>query len=248
MIIYPAIDLRQGRCVRLQQGLPSAQVVFSEEPAVVARRWAAQGAEWLHVVNLDGALGEGGQRNLAALDEILAAVDLPVQFGGGIRTLEDAQALVARGVSRVVLGTAAVAHPEVVVQALMRLEPDQVAVGIDARDGRVAIHGWQNLTEVPALTLGMRMARLGVPRLVYTDVSRDGMLAGVNLDATVQMARTTGLSVTASGGVASIEDIRSLAGHRSQGIDGVIVGMALYRNAIDLSEAIAVAQGESNAR
>lgn len=247
MIIYPAIDLRQGRCVRLQQGSPDAETVFADDPVDAALRWAAEGAEWLHVVNLDGALGDGGMENLHALGRVLSAVDVPVQFGGGVRSVRDVRALLDLGVSRVVLGTAAVSQPEVVVEALMRVSPDQLAVGIDARDGRVAIHGWRDVTEIDAVTLGRRMARLGVARLVYTDVSRDGMLTGINLDATREMARETGLSITASGGVASIADIKALVTHRSEGIDGVIVGMALYRGTINLSQALHVAKGVEHA-
>jgi len=247
MIIYPAIDLRQGRCVRLQQGSPDAESVFAADPVDAARRWATEGARWLHVVNLDGALGDGGLENLRALERILSAVDVPVQFGGGVRSTKDVLSLLSAGVSRVVLGTVAVSQPEVVVETLMRVTPDQVAVGIDARGGRVAIHGWRDVTEVDAVTLGRRMARLGVARLVYTDVTRDGMLTGINLQATREMARETGLSITASGGVASIVDIEALVAHRSEGIDGVIIGMALYRGTIDLAQALQVAQGEEHA-
>jgi len=247
MIVYPAIDLRRGRCVRLRQGRPEAESVFADDPAVAARRWAAQGAEWLHVVNLDGALGETGHENLAALDRILAAVEIPVQFGGGLRSSEDALHLLDQGVSRVILGTVAVSHPEVVIETLMRTSPDQVAVGIDARQGRVAIHGWREVAEIDAVSLGLRMARLGVERLVYTDVSRDGMLAGVNLEDTLTLARETALSIIASGGVATLQDIAQLAEHRNEGIDGVIVGMALYCGQIDLAEALRVAKGAGDA-
>jgi len=246
MIIYPAIDLRQGRCVRLQQGSPDAESVFAADPVDAARRWAAEGAEWLHVVNLDGALGQSGQENLRALQRILSAADVPVQFGGGVRSAKDVCALLDLGVSRVVLGTVAVSQPEVIVETLMRVSPDQLAVGIDARDGRVAIHGWRDVTEIDAVTLGRRMARLGVARLVYTDVSRDGMLTGINLDATREMARETGLSITASGGVASIADIEALVAHRSEGIDGVIIGMALYRGTIGLAQALKIARGDEH--
>ncbi len=246
MIIYPAIDLRHGRCVRLQQGLPDAEIVFADDPVDAARRWVAEGAEWLHVVNLDGALGDRALENVLALERILSAVDVPVQFGGGVRSTKDVLALLAAGVSRVVLGTVAVSQPEVVVETLMRVSPDQVAVGIDARNGRVAIRGWRDVTQIDALTLGRRMARLGVARLVYTDVARDGMLTGVNLDATRELARETGLSITASGGVASIADIEALVAHRSEGIDGVIIGMALYRGTIELAQALSIARGDEH--
>ncbi|MFO7696249.1 MAG: 1-(5-phosphoribosyl)-5-[(5-phosphoribosylamino)methylideneamino]imidazole-4-carboxamide isomerase [Anaerolineae bacterium] len=247
MIVYPAIDLRRGRCVRLQQGSTDAEIVFADDPVDAAQRWAAEGTQWLHVVNLDGALGEGGRENLRALERILAAVTVPVQFGGGLRSASDALRLLELGVSRVVLGTVAVSQPEVVVETLMRVSPDQVAVGIDARLGRVAIHGWRDVTDMPAVTLGRRMARLGVERLIYTDVARDGMLTGVNLEDTRDMARETGLSIIASGGVASIEDITALMAHRNEGIDGVIIGMALYRGTIDLRQALKVAGGAEDA-
>jgi phosphoribosylformimino-5-aminoimidazole carboxamide ribotide isomerase len=247
MIIYPAIDLRHGRCVRLKQGSPDAEIVFDDDPVEAARRWVSLGAQWLHVVNLDGALGDDGQENVAALERILAAVDVPVQFGGGMRTAKDALRVLAQGVSRVVLGTVAVAHPEVVVETLLRASADQVAVGIDARQGQIAIHGWRDTTEISAVALGRTMARLGVERLIYTDVARDGMLSGVNLAETRDLARETGLSIIASGGVASIEDIITLTAHRSEGIDGVIIGMALYQGKVDLTEALQVAKGAEDA-
>ncbi|MHB1318307.1 MAG: 1-(5-phosphoribosyl)-5-[(5-phosphoribosylamino)methylideneamino]imidazole-4-carboxamide isomerase [Anaerolineae bacterium] len=247
MIIYPAIDLRRGRCVRLQQGSIDAETVFDDDPVQAALRWVAQGAQWLHIVNLDGALGEGGRENLEALKRILSELKVPVQFGGGLRSASDAFRLLDSGVSRVVLGTVAVSRPEVVVETLMRVSPDRVAVGIDARLGRVAIHGWRDVTDMPAVTLGRRMARLGVERLVYTDVARDGMLTGVNLEETREMARETGLSIIASGGVASIDDVAALRAHRNEGIDGVIIGMALYRGTINLPQALQIALGGKDA-
>jgi len=248
MIIYPAIDLRRGRCVRLRQGSVDAETVFADDPVDAAARWENEGAQWLHLVNLDGALGDSAQENLEALRRILAAVHVPIQFGGGLRSTADALTLLDMGVSRVILGTVAVSRPEVVVEALMRAQPDQVAVGIDARAGRVAIHGWRDVTEVPAVQLGRRMARLGVERVVYTDVSRDGMLAGINLAETREMARETGLSVIASGGVATTKDLSDLMKHRDEGIDGVIVGMALYRGTIELAQALEIAKGVADAR
>jgi len=242
MIIYPAIDLRSGRCVRLQQGDAAAETVFSADPAATARRWAAEGAEWLHVVNLDGALGENSQRNLDALQSILAAVTLPVQFGGGLRSVADVDRLLGLGVTRVVLGTVAVRQPEVVTEAIARHGAERIAVGIDARDGRVATHGWTDTSEVEATVLAAHMATLGVRRVVYTDIARDGMLTGVNVEATAHLARTAGLSVIASGGVASLEDIRALAAHQADGIEGVIIGMALYRGAVQLSQALSLAR------
>ncbi len=240
MIVYPAIDLRGGRCVRLRQGDLQQETVFADDPVLAARRWAAEGAEWLHVVNLDGAVGRSGEANLAALRRIRAAVDLPIQFGGGLRTPEDIDLVLGLGVSRAILGTVAVRQPEVVKEALARHGAEQVIVGIDARDGRVAIHGWLDVSDVDAAELGRRMKGLGVTRVVYTDVARDGMLEGLNVASTVALARQTGLRVIASGGVASLEDLALLAAHTADGVDGVIIGMALYQERVRLAEAIAL--------
>jgi phosphoribosylformimino-5-aminoimidazole carboxamide ribotide isomerase len=236
MIVYPAIDLRKGRCVRLQQGDAAAETVFADDPADAARRWASEGAEWLHVVNLDGALGETGAANLIALRRILAAVGLPVQFGGGLRSLEDIAALLELGVTRVVLGTVAVREPEIVQSAIERFGSERVAVGIDARAGLVAVQGWRDLSTVRAADLGLQMRVLGVERVIYTDIARDGMLTGVNVEATVALAQATGLGVIASGGVASLEDLVRLRATGS--IEGVIIGQALYTGAVSLPEAI----------
>ena len=249
--IFPAIDLRQGRVVRLRQGDPAAQTVYGDDPAAVARAWAGQGAEWLHVVNLDGALtprpplpdmGEG-EVNLRRLAEVRAAVDLPIQFGGGLRTVEDVARVLELGATRVVLGTVAVRRPEVVAQALARFGPEQIVVGLDARDGWVAVHGWRETSALDVLTVARRMRDLGVRRVVYTDIGRDGTMTGVNLNATVALARDSDLEVIASGGVASLDDIRRLAAHAADGIAGVIVGQALYTGAVELRQAIAVGSG-----
>ena len=240
MIIYPAIDLRGGRCVRLQQGDFARETVYADDPVEAAGRWAAEGAAWLHVVNLDGALGRSGEANLAALARIRRAVDLPIQFGGGLRSVEDVDRVLGLGVARVILGTVAIREPEVVREALARYGAERIAVGIDARDGRVAIAGWVDVSEVEAVDLGRRMAALGVQRVVYTDVARDGMLTGPNVPATAALARETGLRVIASGGVSSLDDLEQLAAHAADGIDGVIVGMALYEGRLTLPEALAL--------
>jgi phosphoribosylformimino-5-aminoimidazole carboxamide ribotide isomerase len=245
MIVYPAIDLRQGRCVRLQQGDFATETVFADDPTEVARRWAAEGAQWIHVVNLDGALGESATANLAALGRILAAVGIPVQFGGGVRSVDDVARLLDMGVARVILGTVAVRQPRVVEAALAAHDSERVLVGIDARQGRVTIHGWLEASEVEAADLAKRMAALGVRRIVYTDVQRDGMLQGVNIEATRQLAQASGLSVIASGGVASLEDLRALKACEQDGIEGVIIGMALYRGAIRLADALTIAAGDA---
>ncbi|NLD74948.1 MAG: 1-(5-phosphoribosyl)-5-[(5-phosphoribosylamino)methylideneamino]imidazole-4-carboxamide isomerase [Chloroflexi bacterium] len=240
MIIYPAIDLRGGRCVRLQQGDFARETVYADDPVEAAGRWAAEGAAWLHVVNLDGALGRSGEANLAALARIRRAVDLPIQFGGGLRSVEDVDRVLDLGVARIILGTVAIREPEVVREALARYGAERIAVGIDARDGRVAISGWVDVSEVEAVDLGRRMAALGVQRVVYTDVARDGMLTGPNVPATAALARETGLRVIASGGVSSLDDLEQLAAHAADGIDGVIVGMALYEGRLTLPEALAL--------
>ena len=241
MIVYPAIDLRRGRCVRLQQGDAEAETIFADDPAAMARYWAAEGAEWLHLVNLDGALGEAGTENLAALERILAAVDLPTQFGGGVRSVEDVARLLGMGISRVILGTVAVRDPAIVEQALGQYGPERVCIGIDARDGYVAVHGWRETSTITAVDLARRMRDVGVRRVVYTDVRRDGMLSGVDTAGTVALAEATGLSLIASGGVASLDDIRELKAVEDKGIEGVIIGMALYRGAFQLSEALRIA-------
>lgn len=258
-IIYPAIDLRRGQVVRLRQGDPAAQTTFGDDPAAVARRWAERGAEWLHVVNLDGAFTpsrqsqDSGQEqclnpdlrldlspNLKRLAEIRAATSLPIQFGGGLRTLDDVALALELGATRVVLGTVAVRQPQIVADAVARFGAERIVVGIDARDGVVATHGWQEISALDALTVTQRMAALGVQRAVYTDIARDGMLTGVNLVATISLARASGLAVIASGGVASLADIRALSDHQADGIEGVIVGQALYTGAVDLREAVGV--------
>ncbi len=241
MIVYPAIDLRGGRCVRLQQGDADAETVFAADPTEAARRWVAEGAKWLHVVNLDGALGQSGAVNLAALARIMETVDLPIQFGGGLRSLEDIESLLDMGVARVILGTVAVRSPEIVDQAVATYGSQRIVVGIDARDGLVAIHGWVDTSDVRAVDLAQRMQDLGVERIVYTDVKRDGMLTGVNVAATLELARASGLPVIASGGVSSLDDIHALKTHEKEGIEGVIIGMALYRGQIAFARARKIA-------
>lgn len=250
-IIYPAIDLRAGQVVRLHQGDPDSQTVYGDDPAATARAWAAQGAEWLHVVNLDGAFTGADQRpgqsyssgrrlNLNRLAEIRAAVAIPIQFGGGLRETADIARVLELGATRVVLGTVAVRRPEVVAQAIARFGAEQIVVGLDARNGWVAVHGWRETSALDVLTVAQRMRELGVRRVVYTDIARDGALTGVNLDATVALARRSGLEVIASGGVAGLDDIRRLAAHRADGVAGVIVGRALYTAAVDLAAALRI--------
>jgi len=251
MILYPAIDLREGRCVRLRQGEAAEETVFGDDPVAMARRWVDEGAEWLHTVNLDGAfdgalrseaMGAGLPVNLLRLRDIAAAVDVPVQFGGGVRSLADIEMLLALGASRVILGTIAVEQPELVSEAVERFGQQRVAVAIDARDGWVATHGWQQTSHVTAIELGRRMAQRGVKTAIYTDIARDGMLSGVNVSATASLATQTGLQVIASGGVSSIDDVRALCQVASLGIAGVIIGRAIYTGDVRLADAIAAAK------
>lgn len=243
MLIFAAIDLRRGRCVRLRQGDPDAETVFGDDPAAMARHWAEQGAPWLHVVNLDGALGDQGPDalNLRRLAEIRAAVALPIQFGGGVRTLEDVAQALALGATRVVLGTAVVQTPELAAAAVERFGAEAIAAGLDARAGHVATHGWQAVSDLHIYDLGRRLRQAGVLRAVYTDIARDGMLSGVDVAGSAELARQSGLRVIASGGVRDIEDIRRLEALADQGIEGVIVGQAIYTGSMDLAEAVALA-------
>jgi phosphoribosylformimino-5-aminoimidazole carboxamide ribotide isomerase len=238
LIVFPAIDLRAGRVVRLRQGRAENETVYGDDPAQVAARWQSQGAEWLHVVNLDGALGESASANLRELARIIAAVPIPVQFGGGLRDLATIEAAFAAGVSRVVIGTGALTNPELVTNMLARFGSETIVVGIDARDGMVATHGWRALSAISAIDLARQMAERGITRIVYTDIARDGMLQGIDADAVADFAHVIGLHVIASGGVASIDDVESLCARESDGIEGVIIGQALYTGALKLREAI----------
>jgi phosphoribosylformimino-5-aminoimidazole carboxamide ribotide isomerase len=250
MIVFPAIDLREGRCVRLVQGEPDDETVYGEDPVAIARRWVEAGAQWLHVVNLDGAFagcldGEvhecGLPINLSRLREIADQTDVPIQFGGGLRSFDDIELVLSLGVRRVILGTVAVRQPEWVSEALGRFGPERIVIGIDARNGLVATQGWQEMSHLSAVELGRQMVQRGVRCVVYTDIQRDGMLGGVNVSATATLAVQTGLAVIASGGVASLDDVRGLRAVASSGVAGVVIGKALYTGDVDLAEAIAVA-------
>jgi phosphoribosylformimino-5-aminoimidazole carboxamide ribotide isomerase len=238
MIIYPAIDLRHGRVVRLQYGDPARETVHSDDPLATAERWQAAGAAWLHVINLDGALGEA----TLALEALraLAGVGLPIQFGGGLRSLDDAQKALEAGAARVILGTLVVREPELAGAAVKRFGAEKVVVALDAKGDHVATHGWQQVSAWTPVELGKRFAALGVIHALYTDVSRDGDLSGVNVAATANLARETGLHVIASGGVASLDDVRHC---RETGmIAGVITGKALYSGAFTLEDALKAAE------
>ena len=240
MIIYPAIDIRGGRCVRLTEGRFDAETVFADDPAEMALKWAGMGAEFLHLVDLDGALaGEG--KNMPVIERILQSVNIPVQLGGGIRNLETIEKLLALGVTRLILGSAAVKNPQLVEEACKKY-PGHIAVGIDAKNGEVAIEGWGKGSGVAATELAKQMAAYGVETIIYTDISRDGMLSGVNVEATAALARACGVPVIASGGVASIEDIRRVKAVEADGVQGCIIGKAIYTGAVDLKAALALAK------
>ena len=240
MIIYPAIDIRGGRCVRLTEGRFDAETVFADDPAKMALKWAGMGAEFLHLVDLDGALaGEG--KNVPVIERILQSVNIPVQLGGGIRNLETIEKLLALGVTRLILGSAAVKNPQLVEEACKK-HPGHIAVGIDAKNGEVAIEGWGKGSGVAATELAKQMATYGVETIIYTDISRDGMLSGVNVEATAALARACGVPIIASGGVASIEDIRRVKAVEADGVQGCIIGKAIYTGAVDLKEALALAK------
>lgn len=238
MLIIPAIDLRQGKCVRLAQGRRADVKIYGDDAVEVARDFESQGARMLHVVNLDGAFDEGDSLNREVARRIMSATGIPVQFGGGLRSERAVEQLIEAGASRVVVGTLAVESPET-LENLVRSFGSRIAVGIDARDGMVKTRGWEQEGNLSAIELARRVAGVGVERIIYTDIARDGMLDGVNVAQTCAIARESGLRVTASGGVSSLEDIARLAEAGSAyGIDGVIVGRAIYEGRFTLDEAI----------
>jgi len=238
MLVIPAIDLKEGRCVRLYQGDMNQATVYSDDPIATALRWQSEGAERLHVVDLDGAVSGVGV-NTAVIEQICQALSIPVQVGGGIRDVAAIERLLSAGVSRVILGTVAYRQPEVVAAAGQRF-PGRITVGIDARAGKVAVQGWTEATELEAIELARRCASMGVSEIIYTDITRDGTAQGVNLNATLALARAVALPIIASGGVASIQDIERLIPLESDGVVGVIVGRALYTGAVKLAEAIRI--------
>jgi phosphoribosylformimino-5-aminoimidazole carboxamide ribotide isomerase len=236
MILFPAIDLKDGRCVRLKLGDMAEATVFNEDPAAQARDFADQGFKWLHLVDLNGAFA-GRPVNAAAVEAILAATHLPVQLGGGIRDLETVEAWLSKGIRRVILGTAAVRDPDFVRQAC-RLFPGRIAVAVDARAGKVAAAGWAETTDVSAPQLARRFEDAGVAALIYTDIERDGMLQGLNVEATLRLAQATQIPVIASGGLASLEDIGRLIEPDCAILEGAVCGRALYDGRLDGREAL----------
>jgi phosphoribosylformimino-5-aminoimidazole carboxamide ribotide isomerase len=240
MIIFPAIDIRGGRCVRLTEGRFDRETVFADNPVDIVERWTKAGAEYLHVVDLDGALA-GTSRNLDAIQNILVHANIPVQVGGGIRTLKNMEQLLSLGVTRVILGSVAVKNPALVKEACTKF-PGQIVVGIDAKNGEAAVEGWGVRGGMQALELAKKMSQVGVEHIVFTDIARDGNLSGVNVEATAQMAMSSGVKIIASGGVSSLEDIKKLKKYEDLGIEGCIIGKAIYTGAVDLAEALAVAR------
>jgi phosphoribosylformimino-5-aminoimidazole carboxamide ribotide isomerase len=240
MLVIPAIDLRQGKCVRLTQGRKDAVTVYDGDPIKIAEDFEKNGARMIHVVDLDGAFSESNVRNRDVLRDLVRAVTIPVQFGGGLRGAKDIEQVIGLGVARVVIGTLAVESPDLLAEIVRLFGVDHVAVGIDARNGQVVTRGWETEEEMSALALARRVAAAGVERIIYTDVSRDGMLTGVNIDQTRLIAEASGLKITASGGVASLADLERLGAVSHCGVDSVIVGKALYEGRFTLPDAIAV--------
>ena len=238
MILFPAIDLKEGLAVRLEQGDMARATVFNRDPAEQARLFAAQGFQYLHLVDLDGAFA-GRPMNAAAVERILAAVKIPVQLGGGIRDRATIDAWLGEGVTRVIIGTAAVRDPELVKSAAKKF-PGRVAVGLDARDGKVAVEGWAETSEITVLEIAQRFEDAGVAAMIFTDIARDGLLRGLNLDATIALADRISIPVIASGGLASIEDVKAMLAPRAKRLAGAIAGRALYDGRLDASAALAM--------
>lgn len=240
MTIYPAIDLRGGNVVRLRQGRTDEQTIYSRDPVGVALRWETEGAQWLHIVDLDGALDEASTSNALALSRIRLAVRTPIQFGGGLRDLPALKRAFDVGVDRIVIGTMAVEHPELFSQVFREYDCERVVLALDSIDGRVATRGWRHASRANQVSFGQRIREMGVRRAIVTDISRDGMLTGIDAEKLTSVARETGLSVIASGGIAGLDDLKTLRRLENEGIEGAVVGQALYAGRITLRDAIQV--------
>ncbi len=243
MIIYPAIDLKDGRCVRLHKGVMEDETIYNEDPAAQALEFARQGFSWVHIVDLNGAI-EGKPVNSQAVRNIISSVDLPVQLGGGIRDLAQIEAWLNEGVSRVILGTVAVKNPELMRQACEHF-PDQIILGLDAYGKDIATEGWVEKSGQSTLDLVREYEDCGLAGIIYTDINRDGTGEGLNMDNTIELAQAVGIPVIASGGVGSIDDVRAVAQAKNKGVAGVIIGKALYDNRVDPQEALQVISGEA---
>ena len=241
MILFPAIDLKEGKCVRLQQGDMARATIFNHDPAQQAAQFEAQGFRYLHIVDLDGAFA-GTPVNATPVERILEAVTMPVQLGGGIRDIGRVEDWLAKGITRVILGTAAVRDPAFVKDAARRF-PGRVAVGLDAKDGRVAVEGWAETSDLTALELAQRFEDAGVAAIIYTDIARDGLLKGLNMEATVALAEAISIPVIASGGLASLDDVKALMEPRAAKLEGAITGRALYDGRLDPRAALALVAG-----
>ena len=241
MNVIPAIDIKNGHCVRLEQGRMDRETVFGDDPAAMARQWQSQGATLIHIVDLDGAVSKE-PRNRSVIASILAAVDVPLQLGGGIRDMATIEGYLQLGIQRIVIGTEAIRNPELVREA-GRLFPDRMVVGIDARNGCVAIEGWTETTETTAIDLARRFEDCGVAAINFTDIHRDGMQTGPNVEETGKLAQAVSIPVVASGGVSTLDDIRNLLPLETQGVVGVITGRALYSGTLELKAALEVARG-----
>ncbi|MEE9565937.1 MAG: 1-(5-phosphoribosyl)-5-[(5-phosphoribosylamino)methylideneamino]imidazole-4-carboxamide isomerase [Desulfobacteria bacterium] len=242
MLIIPAVDIKKGRCVRLLQGREDSETVFSDDPSAMAARWEGEGAELVHVIDLDGAFSKGPQ-NVEAVKRILDRVDIPIQLGGGIRSMETISTYLDLGVGRVILGTEAIRNPSLVEQACKAF-PNRIMVGIDARKGMVAIEGWTQTTEQKAVEMAKGIEGLGLAGIIFTDIHKDGMQTGPNIEETKRMAESVSTPIIASGGVGNINDIKALAKLEPLGVVGIITGRALYDGRLDLKQALEVARGE----
>lgn len=233
MKLYPAIDLKDGKCVRLLQGDYNEVTVYGENPGEMAKKWERLGGDFLHIVDLDGAKA-GKEINGEAIRQIVEAINIPIELGGGIRSIEDIGLQLSRGVNRVILGSAAIKNKELVKEALDTFGPDKIVVGVDAKGGMVAVEGWLEVTDTSALTFCQELEKMGVQTVIYTDIAKDGMMQGPNIEETEKLVKETHLDIVASGGVSSLEDLKAL---EKIGVYGAIIGKAIYTGAIDLEEA-----------
>jgi phosphoribosylformimino-5-aminoimidazole carboxamide ribotide isomerase len=243
--VYPAIDLRNGNVVRLKQGDPEQQTTYSEDPVGIANRWAGDGAAWLHIVNLDGAFDDAtaARANRRALTAIACEVKVNIQFGGGLRTMDDVKAAFDAGANRIMLGTAAAEDPRLVAEALARYGAERIIIGLDSREGMIVTRGWKQETSLSASELGSRMREMGVIHALYTEVGRDGMMTGPAAELTGALAQLTGLRVIASGGVRNLDDVKEILLYAPRGVAGVVLGRSLYEGTLSLREAIEAAKG-----